>query len=125
MTPGYSVAACIFILPSAKSVSPLHPLHLLLLSHSASSGTALHCCWTSCMPSGALAKLFFGKLLSRSVRAGSLPRSASCAGSARAGRSSQCTCSKSQAPQEALTLPSSGESAACKEINLHLHYYNS
>ena len=77
------------------------------------------------MPSGALARLAFGKLLSRTVRDGSLSRSAACAGSAHAGHSSQCTCNRSHIPKEAMTSHSFGESTRCKTGNLHLHHTNS
>ena len=44
-----------------------------------------------CTPGGAPARLPSSTSVSRSARAGSLPRIAACAGSARAGRSSRCT----------------------------------
>ena len=46
-----------------------------------------------CTPGGAPARPASGRTASRSARAGSLPHSAACAGSARAGRTALCTCS--------------------------------
>ena len=56
-------------------------------------------CTPPCIPGGALTRPASGIALSRSARAGSLPRSAACAGSAHAALTPQCSCSSHpQAP---------------------------
>ena len=78
----------------------------------------------SCTPGGALARLASGSKLSRNAHAGTRPRSAACADSARAGQTSLCTCSShtTQAAWSSCCLYTveSAQHAANRSMNLQI-----